>query len=315
MSFFKGGKMPYDLERRLIEETFLSVSSLIRGNDDGTGPRLQVTLDTIYDIRVMKACRYPEHRHNTFEMIFVDEGSYQCRLNGKLLKLEPGDAMLVQTGDSHMDILPMGLHYYGIGFFLHDAFAPSESQTVFNKSVAADSQALRGGLPGIREEIGRIIAERSAMDAFSYNILGGNLASLFWKLVRLIPRKHLARELLSSSKAADFKYRLLDAFQSRLDLAFDLEEISKTMRMSPSSLSHKTKEHFKLPPAKLFMKCKIDKAQNIMQSSGLSIKETSRLLGFKNQYHFSKVFKEQLGQAPSEFRRMERLCNRSPVNS
>jgi len=178
---------------------------------------------------------------------------------------------------------------------------------IFGKAAGAESQAVRGAGALIGEDIGRILREKEAGAPFACQIMGGTLSSAFWKLARSIPKKSLSKELLSSAKDEDFKRSLLEALESQMKEGFDLEGLARALGMSPSSLSHKTKDAFKLSPAKLLSLLKIDKAQSMIQSSSLSLKEISRLLGFKNQYHFSKVFKERTGQAPSSYRRAEGL--------
>jgi len=307
MRFFKGATMPYDLEKGLVEKSLLSVSSLVRARESGGEPRLQPIIDTFYDIKALKPCRYPEHRHNAFEIILVVQGSYQCALNGKALKLSEGDALIVQPGDAHMDMLEAGLRYYGIGFFLRDSLAPGETPMVFGKSAGAEAQAVRKAGELIGGEAAQMLREKESAGPCSCQIMGGLLSCAFWKLVRAIPRKQLAKELLSSAKDEDFRRSLLEVMESRMEGGFDLEELARSIGMSPSSLSHKTKEAFNLSPAKLLSLLKIDKAQSMILSTSLSLKEISRLLGFKNQYHFSKVFKERTGQSPSGYRRAEEL--------
>ena len=55
-----------------------------------------------------KDWEYPLHRHSHHEIIFPQEGTYRCSVNGQELSVRPGAALLVQAGEQHQDHLPAG---------------------------------------------------------------------------------------------------------------------------------------------------------------------------------------------------------------
>ena len=59
---------------------------------------------------------FPRHRHEAYEMILVDRGTYLGRLNGAALTLRPGRALLVKPGDWHEDACVPPLRYRGLRF-------------------------------------------------------------------------------------------------------------------------------------------------------------------------------------------------------
>jgi AraC-like DNA-binding protein len=56
-------------------------------------------------------------------------------------------------------------------------------------------------------------------------------------------------------------------------------------------------------PAKYIEKLRIAKAKELLRDSSLSITEISAIVGYKDPFYFSKVFKKASGMTPSEFRR------------
>jgi AraC-like DNA-binding protein len=55
-------------------------------------------------------------------------------------------------------------------------------------------------------------------------------------------------------------------------------------------------------PLQLFTSMKIQRACQLLQSKNVTIKSIAYQLGFFDQYHFSKVFKQVMGVAPKNFR-------------
>lgn len=63
------------------------------------------------------------------------------------------------------------------------------------------------------------------------------------------------------------------------------------------------KEHFSVSPKEYIDQLKIAKAQEFLQDSSMPIGEIAGLLGYHNQFHFSRRFKELIGETPSGYRK------------
>jgi AraC-like DNA-binding protein len=57
-----------------------------------------------------------------------------------------------------------------------------------------------------------------------------------------------------------------------------------------------------LSPHQYVLRVRIERAKIHLKDSALSIAEVSRLIGFKTQEHFTKVFRRVVGVTPSKFR-------------
>lgn len=51
------------------------------------------------------------------------------------------------------------------------------------------------------------------------------------------------------------------------------------------------------------LRLRIDKAQELLAGSEMSVTDISHSLGFSSSQHFAGVFKQYTGQTPSAFRR------------
>ena len=52
------------------------------------------------------------------------------------------------------------------------------------------------------------------------------------------------------------------------------------------------------------MRLKLNKAGRMLLTSELSVKEIASMVGFEDQFHFSRNFKKHFGYSPSEYRNM-----------
>ena len=95
--------------------------------------------------------------------------------------------------------------------------------------------------------------------------------------------------------------------KSNLDKSFSLEELAHHIHVSPSRLSALFREKTKYSPIYLFTSFKIQRACQLLRDSGKSVKAIANQLGYEDQYHFSRVFKNIMGISPKFFQRIATL--------
>lgn len=94
----------------------------------------------------------------------------------------------------------------------------------------------------------------------------------------------------------------IDYMKNNLDKNLTLEELAQSVNISPSHLSALFRQTTKYSPISLFTSLKIQKAGQLLQESENNIKTISHMLGYDDQYHFSRVFKKIMGVSPRQFR-------------
>jgi AraC-like DNA-binding protein len=80
-----------------------------------------------------------------------------------------------------------------------------------------------------------------------------------------------------------------------------LIELSKLAQLAPTYLSRAFKETTGYSVIKYFNKIKIDKAKELIIEGNKKIKEIAGILGFTDEFYFSRIFKKIEGISPSEF--------------
>ncbi len=92
---------------------------------------------------------------------------------------------------------------------------------------------------------------------------------------------------------------------------FMLENISKPCHLddfaayaclSPSHFSRQFHAKTGYAPIDYFIRLKIQKACELLESTDMTIGEVSRYLGYGDQYYFTRVFKKVMGMPPKQYR-------------
>ena len=81
-----------------------------------------------------------------------------------------------------------------------------------------------------------------------------------------------------------------------------LEDLAKVAGLSVSHYCAMFRQKTMQTPMQLYTSMKIQRACQLLQNRNQTIKAISYSLGFFDQYHFSKVFKQIMGISPKEFR-------------
>ncbi len=256
-----------------------------------------------YDIAVTRtrgAYEYERHQHvGMFEVIVVDRGVYRCRLNDAALTLKPGEALIVKPGDWHADSCGPGLRYFAVEFLLDRERLGEEAADLFRKTVKPAQQRVKVPRHVFRPICTRLQVEASLHDSFSVNVQDALVQEFFWRLVRSIPPEAVCPLFLEQSEAFAFMVRLQRLLDDAVERHLSVKEMARHLGMGESTLAHKCKMLLGKSPAHAFLHGKIVRAQWLLRSTDLSIKEIAEHLGFANPYHFSRAYKRQTGHAPS----------------
>lgn len=106
-----------------------------------------------------------------------------------------------------------------------------------------------------------------------------------------------------TDKKLIFLNSVVDAIHQHLDDSnFGATELAKFMLMSDSQLYRKLKAISNTSTGIFIRKVRLEKAKESLKNSDLSISEIAYASGFNDPNWFSKAFKEEFNQSPTEFR-------------
>lgn len=115
-------------------------------------------------------------------------------------------------------------------------------------------------------------------------------------LIGLIPgRKEDERKQHYIDDAIDF-------MRERLEHSLTLDELVSHTQISKQHLNYLFKLSTGCSPIDYYHRMKIQRAGQLMDLTGLTIKEICHSLGFKDPYYFSRMFKKIIGHSPTAYR-------------
>ncbi len=87
------------------------------------------------------------------------------------------------------------------------------------------------------------------------------------------------------------------------DEEFDVEGFAETMGMSRSSLYRKLQAIVGQTPFKFIRSIRLKRAAQLLGSGSVNVSETVALVGISGMSHFGKIFRDEFGISPSEYRK------------
>lgn len=98
--------------------------------------------------------------------------------------------------------------------------------------------------------------------------------------------------------------KLMIQDQIDMNLTLSLTNLAESVNINPAYVSRSFSRYFDdLSFGEYIRKQRIDKAIQLFESTKYSLTEIAYLTGFSDQSHFTRIFKKQVGQVPSEFRK------------
>jgi AraC family transcriptional regulator, arabinose operon regulatory protein len=114
-----------------------------------------------------------------------------------------------------------------------------------------------------------------------------------FRLMVLSSRKHSKK---------DSVIQTIEYMRENISTVITLEDLAEVAGLSVSHYCAVFKQKTMQTPMQLYTSLKIQRACQLLQNRSQTIKTISYNLGFFDQYHFSKVFKQIMGVSPKQFR-------------
>ena len=234
---------------------------------------------------------------SSYQLVILHRGSVDLRVDGKDFQVGPGMGILLAPGHleefrfsqevearhSWCQILPEELPErmrFGAGAFYRVAKCPAQTMDLIRLGLAG-SPAPPHGVEESRPVISLVVA---TIWSFIASLDSAPAATSLNETA--LARFHAAVETLGPGKVT-------------------LEGLARQAGVSRGHLIKIVRESLGITPMEALWRSRVTRAARLLSESGLSIAEIADQTGFANAYHFSRRFRQQLGQPPRIWR-MER---------
>ncbi len=241
------------------------------------------------------------HQHPHYEVILPERGEYRCLINGVAVAAKPGGTILLKPGDSHQDTCAIGVAFMALSLRVSPGPDPGISANLLRDDLAPLAQVMPDH-SGLHDLAVRMRGEGDNGDPFTAPLLDSLAQEFLWRLLRMLPVTDLHPSLRNGLELHGFSAALLALFEAHIDGPLHPPEMARKLALPERTLTTRCRNAFGVPPAKLFLKYRLERARTLLTQTDLSISAIAAHLGFINPYHFSTVYKRIHGAAPTRHR-------------
>lgn len=269
-------------------------------------PLAQLLRGHCYAVDETVPCGFRDGSRNTCycAVLFTVSGSSDYVVDGKSVKITPGSLLILPPGISFSERTPEACHnrYLMLVGPLGREIAkviPKGRPFAFWPKCP----------PDVASALGRCVELAHRKPEVPPWKLGAELCRLTENAISLNPDRETVSPLAERAR----EIVLADPSKS-----WRVGVLARSLAMSESAFAHQFRDENGRTPAAFVrgLRCMIGRS---MLETGLTVAETSERLGFRNPYHFSRVFKSETGASPSthipDHRRLHRVFGRSADGS
>ncbi|MFW5742272.1 MAG: helix-turn-helix domain-containing protein [Spirochaetota bacterium] len=229
------------------------------------------------------------------QLVFIAGGSGVFEdASGAARRVEAGSCFVLAPGRWHRyhPYPATGWREYWVGVRGHLA-----GRAIELLRVGAKGPVIR---PGNDEEIAALYERLLRLAAIHDTVAHVEMAAEVLKLVAFVARGASEGDRPAPDEAVEHAIRRMRAsVAGRIDVA----ELARDCRVSESTFRRSFRSRTGSSPYRYYMALKVNAAKRELAHSALPVKAVAETLGFTDQYHLSRVFKEYTGVSPSQWRR------------
>jgi len=274
----------------------------------------------IFEIHVEEFSEWRKrpHKHNFFEIVYVDQGrGHQC-INQHEFAYGPGNIFLLPPLDCHAFKIHEASRFFFIRFTDH--YFLSDQKLADYKSwfdrmayILANYNKVPGDIISTNRErefiihtIKSIYQEYLVADTYSDAIIAGAMASILNILARSIEKQYVEQANEVDSRFGDI-LRYIHTNISNPD-HLRIPVLSEKFGISPTYFSEYFKKQAGKSLAEYIIQSKLKLVETKILHTDLTLKEIAYQLSFTDSSHLAKTFKSFYGMTVREFRLSGQTC-------
>ena len=235
---------------------------------------------------------FERHTHPSYELHYVVAGRGFFELQGQRLTVRPGDLFYTRPGTEHRMVVPEREYLLQYVAFL-------ELDAERDRELAGDLEMLIGEGQirrlGDRHHVlfAQVSRQTLSNDARQQRAASARILGFLYDLMVDAPSAQGGHPAIEGA---------LEFMRSHLDVAYDLNDVVGKLGIDKSYFIRLFKKTIGVPPMKYAMNLKMSVASDLLRTTSEPLAAVAARVGFYDEYHFAKRFKQWSGTAPGTYR-------------
>lgn len=233
-----------------------------------------------------------------YQILYVASGKAWFTFRGNATEVPAGNMVLYEPRQYQQ--YAYYLEDRPLVFWLH--FTGADAARLLNQAGFGDNRVLYTGVSSKYQELFlSIIRELQLPRPCSEELASLYLRQLFLLLIRL-------KDEGGSQKSETQKEmeKAVHYFHENFSKDIEIDHYARELHMSTCWFIRSFKQYAGMPPRKYLTSIRINKARELLESTGYGIGEIGNIVGYENPLYFSRIFKKQTGASPAEYRKAAR---------
>lgn len=291
------------------ENAMKDITSKVYTSDNlfGIQKKLELLVGSVNQITesaVIAGGEMAEHIQQCDEVVYAVSGSASVCINQEKFQFNRGEVLYIKNGCTHSFKASdtKNFRYICIGITPQRNYPPIEhfinaTDNIPNYYVTQDN-----GTIGILSE--QMMTELQMNDEQSEQMLNLYITQILITLSRYYQHLDCKNQNKNFIKASSHYaiYHILHYIDREYLNIYTIDDIVKNTSYSKSYIAHLFKKKLDITVKKYIMNKKMDKAQELLINSTLTVKEIAEYLNFTTSDTFSRAFKQYCGISPLCFR-------------
>lgn len=247
------------------------------------------------------------HWHDDVEFIVIISGSMDYNINGKIVRLKPGNGIFVNSRQLHYGFSLNHEECNFICILLHPMLlctSPILEKTYITPVLASrlSYTILQPEIPW-QKQVLQLLMEMQQNQERDQNLLV--LQSLFFQIWNLL-YSNLPKELPPPAKSNQQLSELKDMIgfiQTHYKDKLSLNDIAAAGKVCKSSCCARFQKYLRQTPISYLIEYRLKRSLDLMNTTDLSITEISMETGFSGVSYFTETFRKHYGCSPREYRK------------
>lgn len=247
---------------------------------------VELNIKSIKEITGENYSLYPETKSENYIFLYCRQGNTQAIIDGKNIELSENDIYLINTNISF-------------------SFTKGNYSILFLEFNGASIDDLLANSPFSKENV--FLHDDSHLGYYFYKIYHAYHEAEYLSLKCLGILYELFYELTKKNQintgGISLQRRHVDLAQDFINQNYQLEitiaDVAKKVGVTSNYLANIFATYLQKTPKAYLTEIRMEQAKKLLATHKYKVKEVGKLVGYKNQLHFSSEFKKYTGESPA----------------